>query len=334
MGLLMAGVVAVTNRTGHQSLAEPAPAVSTVAKPVARLEPAAPALVTWNGPVEQLFFHPLVQRPERAFTSDRLGRGFADYFVTVAEFRRILDQLWRNGWTLVDVHRAAAGTVRVPVGRKPMVLSVDDVNYYDYFVGRGLASRLVLDGDRVRADAQAAVGDDDIVPLVDAAVRAHPEFSAEGAKGVLGLTGYQGLFGERDLADVAARARVAVLADRLRATGWTMASHTYGHMTLATSSTQVLRRDTARWIDLTRSLLGPVDVLIYPFGSRPSTAGVRQLRDAGFTIHLDIDVRPTHVDLDGVIRMGRRHIDGLAFEAPRRLRPFFDVGTVRDNRRP
>ena len=42
-------------------------------------------------------------------------------------------------------------TVRVPAGRRPLVLSEDDVNYYHYFDGRGLAARLVLAGDQVRA---------------------------------------------------------------------------------------------------------------------------------------------------------------------------------------
>src|SRR5437764_6304701 len=103
------------------------------------------ALVRWRGPVEQLFVHPLVLRPDLAFTGDALGRGFADYFVTVREFHRILDQVWRNGWTLVDPQRVAAGDVRVPHGRRPLVLQEDDANYYACFDGRGLASRLVLD---------------------------------------------------------------------------------------------------------------------------------------------------------------------------------------------
>ncbi|MCU1588533.1 MAG: glycoside hydrolase/deacetylase, partial [Frankiales bacterium] len=175
---------------------------------------------------------------------------------------------------------------------------------------------------------------DDLVPMVDAEVAAHPEFSADGAKGVLGLTGYQGLFGEHDLADPAARARVRALVARLRSTGWTMASHTFGHITLARDSVRTITRDTDRWLALTRELLGPVDVLIYPFGSRPAAAGRAVLRDAGFVIQLDIDVRAARYDLDGVTIMSRRHIDGLAFDRPLRLVPFFDVATVRDPLRP
>lgn len=296
-------------------------------------------LVRWRGPVEQLFVHPLVLRPQLAFTRDRLGQGFADYFVTAREFRRILDQLWRNGWTLVDARRVAAGDVRVPPGRKPLVLQEDDANYYAYFHGRGLASRLVVDATgRVEAEYDGTTGprltDEDVVPLVDEAVAAHPALSADGAKGLIAETGYEGLFGEHDLADPSARARVRALAGALRADGWVIASHTYGHINLAKDSLSVIARDTERWKQLTDDLLGPVDILVYPFGARPSPAGRQLLRDAGFTVQYDIDVRPKRTVEDGVVLMSRRHVDGYAFADPQAMSPFFSVATVRDPHRP
>ena len=311
-----------------------APAINppAVAVAVAVAVPTQQPLVPWHGPVEEIFVHPVVLRPDLAFTQDALGRGFQDYFVTAREFRSMLDGLWRHGWTLVDVHRAAAGTVRVPPGRRPVVLSEDDVNYYRYFAGRGLASRLVLSGDRVLAQVGDALTDQDVVPLVDEAVAAHPELSADGAKGVLALTGYEGLLGEHDVK--AAHERLRALADRLRATGWTFASHTFGHITLSRASLRSAKRDTERWRALTRELLGPVDVLVYPFGSRPSPAVRRELRDDGFTTQLDIDVRPRRDVVDGVVLMSRRHVDGLAFTQARRLADFFDVDRVRDPARP
>jgi hypothetical protein len=56
-----------------------------------------------------IFFHPLVLHPRRAFTDDQLGLGFQEYFVTAREFGRILQGLWQKGWTLVDAHQAATG---------------------------------------------------------------------------------------------------------------------------------------------------------------------------------------------------------------------------------
>jgi hypothetical protein len=245
--------------------------------------------------------------------------GFEEYFVTALEFRRILDQLWRRGWTLVDLHRAADGTVRVPAGRRPLVLSEDDVNYYRYFNGHGLAARLVLSGNRVRAHLpDGTLTSEDVVPLVEAEVARHPEFSADGAKGVLAVTGYEGLFGEHHLDRPAARARIIALAHWLRAHGWTLASHTWGHIDLSQSSAAEIAADTARWKALAGPLIGAVDVLIYPFGARPDDAGARQLADAGYRIQLDIDISARTVHRDGATVMSRRHVDGYAFEVPRR----------------
>lgn len=298
-------------------------------------------LVAWTGPVEHLFFHTLVVRPDLAFTHDQLAQGLRDYFVTVAEFRRMLQELDANGWTLVDIHRVVAGDVRVPPGRKPLVISEDDANYYNYSRGRGLGWRLVLDGRgavavEVRDDRGTRVTDDDLVPLVDEFVAAHPEFSADGAKGVVAVTGYEGVFGERveetwapDLADRVARADA--VAQRLRATGWTFASHSYGHIDLAGAPMSRIERDSAKWATVAGPIVGPTDVYIYPFGAAPSAAGVRALRDLGFTVQLSIDPVPRLTRVDGVTVMTRRHVDGIAFrDQARSLQPFFDVASLVD----
>jgi hypothetical protein len=73
---------------------------------------------------------------------------------------------------------------------------------------------------------------------------------------------------------------------------------------------------------------------IYPFGAVPDDAAIRQLARAGYKLQLDIDVRARLDHRDGAILMSRRHVDGHAFEVPRRQRPFYDMATVRDARRP
>ena len=304
---------------------------------------AAPVLVPWTGPVEHLFFHTLVMRPDLAFVHGQAGDGFRDYFVTVGEFRAILDQLYANGWTMVDIHKAVSGQVRVPAGRKPFVLSEDDVNYYDYSRPRGVGWRLVLDDDgnvkvEVRDDRGTRITDDDLVPIVDAFVAAHPDFSADGAKGIIAVTGYEGLFGERvnDTASpdwAAAEARAKAIADRLRATGWIFASHSYGHIDLNKQSIGSLTRDTQRWKDEAEPIIGPTDIYIYAYGAAPPPGSpkVDFLRDQGFTIQCDIGPTARLVHVQGVDIMSRRHIDGIAFrDGVARLAPLFDVSKVED----
>jgi hypothetical protein len=292
-------------------------------------------MVRWRQPVEELFVHPLVLDPGLAFTDDSLGHGFQDYFVTAREFQALLEELWRNGWTLVDVHRAADGTVTVPRGRKPLVLVEDDVNYYRYFEGRGLAAGLVLGtDDKVHARLDdGSITDDDVVPMVEAAIAAHPEFSADGARGVLAVTGYEGLLGEHHPGRPAAHPRLVALVARLRETGWTFASHTWGHLDLSRQPAGTIEADTARWRAVA-GVLGPVDILVYPYGARPVPAMMQRLAAEGFPIQLDIDVVAHRERIGAVTLLSRRHVDGLAFDVPARQQPFYDVATVRDPRRP
>ncbi|GAB2988496.1 polysaccharide deacetylase family protein [Nocardioides montaniterrae] len=323
-----------TTRPSATSGAPTAPTTTASPAPVA----ATPVtdLVRWHGPVEGVFVHPLVLQPRLAFRGDALGRGFEDYFVTSHEFAQLLDQLWKHGWTLVDIHDVAARTVEVPRGRKPLVLIEDDVNYYRYFEGRGLARRLVLDRDgEVRAQLDdGSLTDQDVVPMVDAEVAAHPEFSAEGARGVLAVTAFEGLLGERDAGTPTGRAHLAPLVAALKADGWTFASHTYGHIDLTHTSPSAILADDARWHSIADPVLGKVDVLVYPFGSRPSDAMAAALARSDFPIQMDIDVRATLRHVGPATIISRRHVDGLAFDAPGRQAPFYSVAAVRDPRRP
>ena len=289
----------------------------------------------WRGPVEHLFFHTLVMRPRLAFRDDAFGRSLRDYFVTVREFRSILRRMYANRWTLVDLHRVdrgagarAAGPAAVrPVRRRRQLLRR---------TGAGAASGTgSCSMRRARCAVEERVGrgrrvtGNDLVPIVDDFVARHPLFSAEGAKGVLALTGYQGLFGERiqqpGPGRAAALRRARAVAARLRATGWTFASHTYGHIDLSRTSAAAVQADSDRVGAARRGRSSDsTDVLIYPFGARPPAGSetARVLRRAGFTIQCDIDVGARLTRADDVSFMSRRHIDGLALTSQEEaLRP-------------
>ena len=79
---------------------------------------------------------------------------------TVDEFCRILEEMYTRGYVLVSIYDVASyetqadGTqvmkhqpIYLPEGKKPFVLSVDDVSYYEYMTGHGFASKLVVGED-------------------------------------------------------------------------------------------------------------------------------------------------------------------------------------------
>ena len=164
------------------------------------------ALLPMKKTVPHLFFHSLIADPKQAFDGDRKEAGYDDYMVTQQEFERILDALYKNDYVLVrptDLAKEANGKivetpVRLPKGKHPLVLSQDDVNYYEYMEGDGFAKNLkVKDGKIVNTMVGKPDGAYELVPIVDAFVQSHPDFSYKGAKGLLGITGYNGVLGYR-----------------------------------------------------------------------------------------------------------------------------------------
>ena len=261
--------------------------------------------------VEHLFFHPVIAYPEFAFGSPTISedqkKGLDDYMVTVDEFNKILDELYKRDYILVNMcdiwsettnsegqPRMVRNTLMLPEGKKPLVLSFDDVNYYEYMLAEGFTSKLVVgdDGDIWAECTDPNTGetfltqDLDATTILDKFVREHPDFSLNGAKGCFSLTGYEGILGYRTQNDIDIAAddpkRAAFDADRqseieavkpviarLKETGWTFGSHTWGHIRLSTASMERVQKDTLRWQEEVGSLVGPTNILFYPHCARP-----------------------------------------------------------------
>lgn len=148
--------------------------------------------------VSHLFYHSLIVDPTRAFAKDNPERvGYAQYMVTIKEFRAQLEQIYRHGYVLVHPQRLVAkdaagvmrpATVMLPPGKKPLVLSVDDVNYYEYMTGSGFAANLTVTNGAVTstyidANGTTHLGAYDVPTVIDHFVHQHPDFSYRGDKG-------------------------------------------------------------------------------------------------------------------------------------------------------
>ncbi|UYZ14687.1 hypothetical protein A6764_07025 [Brevibacillus sp. WF146] len=317
-------------------------------------------LAVYRGPVEHIFFHPLIAYPTLAFDGDAMDKGYRDWFVTVPEFERIVESLYRNQYILIDIRdlyeeRVENGRrhlvkkeLRLPKNKKPLIISIDDMNYYDYMRKNGNVHKLVLDGDgNVAAYSRTPEGNEsiaynnEIVPILDAFVRAHPDFSFRGAKGMIALTGYEGVLGYRTQ-DAASphyesekREALKVIA-RLKETGWSFASHGYGHRDAQRISYNSLVEDTLRWKREVEPLTGPTPVYVYPYGSRVETNSDKYafLVRSGFAVLCGVGPAPYLKFTGEAVMMDRRHIDGIALEQQgERLAHMFDSRQVIDAER-
>ena len=303
-------------------------------------------LVMWNegdnSNVTHIFFHSLIVDNEKAFSSYK-SEGYNQVMTTIPEFRSILDQMYGRGFVLVSLHDVAEirerpdGTkamtfnpIYLPEGKIPFVLSQDDVNYYEYMKETGgFANRIVVGEDGRPTcemdldDGTSVRGEYDVVPIVDAFVEEHPDFSYHGAKGIIALTGYNGILGYRtseiaygagdpDWADAhiyrnpnidADREEAKRVAEALKADGWTFASHSWGHMDMGEawgsdgSPTRRFYRDTDWWENEVGSLIGPCDTIIFAFGAdigswqgyTDSNQMYTYLKDKGFDYFCNVD---------------------------------------------
>jgi hypothetical protein len=341
----------------------------------AAIEEARDKLVEWpdNLQISHLFFHSLIVDAQRAFDGDESAQGYDDYMCTVEEFTTILQDVYEDGYVLVSPHDICRtdddGTmepraIRLPDGRRPMVLSQDDVCYYEYMEGDGFADDLHVDADGkvvnayTDADGTTHEGSYDMVPLVDDFLADHPDFSYRGHKGVLALTGYNGILGYRTsereygddpqkLADAQDGAKKTVQG--LKDDGWEIASHSWGHLDIAKVPLEKLHADFDRWDEEVRPLTGKTDLLILPFGA--DLSGVdpydtedpryRTVRDHGFDYVFLVDGTAEYWAQmqDGYLRQARMNIDGIRLRAnaggqETSLEPFFDSASVIDHARP
>nr|WP_155959522.1 hypothetical protein [[Eubacterium] cellulosolvens] len=127
--------------------------------------------------------------------------------LTVQEFNDILSDLYARDYVLVDIHSmTSAGEdgfveeeIALPKGKKPLIISEAGLQYdpTDHQHARDL---YIDDAGQcmntyVNADGQVVSGAVDVVSCVDAFIGQHPDFSYNGARGIIGVTGIDGLFG-------------------------------------------------------------------------------------------------------------------------------------------
>jgi hypothetical protein len=300
--------------------------------------------------------------------------------LTVDEYEKILQNVYDNDYVLVSMNdvwseytdengeaRMQRNVLMVPEGKKPLVISYDDVNYYDYMLEEGFTTKLVVadDGNIWAECTEPYTGetfltqDLDAITILDKFIEEHPDFSPFGVKGCLSLTGYQGILGYRTqndidiAADDPARAAfdanraseieaVKPVIARLKETGWYFGSHTWGHINLGKDTVDLawVQRDTVRWAEEVGSLVGPTQILFYPHGARPdgndwteTGPKFQYLQSQGFRIFASVGINSFSYikkDISAVI-CDRLHPDGTTLRWSRsKYLQFYDAKDIID----
>ena len=335
--------------------------------------------------VPHIFFHTLVRDAEKAFDGDDKEAGYNQFMTTIKEFNVIINSMYERGYVMVSLHdmcnidengNVTRKEIWLPEGKTPFVLSQDDVSYYHYMDGDGFANKLIVDenGDvkntYIEDDGSISVGDYDMVPLIDTFVDEHPDFAYHGHKGIIALTGYEGVLGYRtdevyqtreadrltvfqqtfleenpDFDFDAEVAEATKVANAMKADGWEFASHTWGHINPVAYGYEATVLDTERFKNFMEPIIGYTDVLIFAFGAdindwteyTHDNEFFTYLKGQGFNIFCNVDgSKIAWVQYgEDYLRSGRRNLDGyMMYYRPEMCEDLFNVDEAWDDARP
>ena len=317
--------------------------------------------------VPHIFYHSLINDTDRAFNVSVLDQGQVDgmnaWMTTVEEFDKITQTMYDNGYVFVRLRDLVVETtdangnvtfspnnnLMLPPGKKAVVLSIDDLSYYHSYEAAGYPEKLVLDenGDvkclYVSSDGVEHIGDYDVVPRLNTFLEVHPDGAYKGARGLIAMTGYNGVFGYRTDADYELQqnlmedqrkwlnehpdfdrnteiAEATKIADAIKESGWEFASHTWGHLSVTQKTLEELKVDNEKWVNNVGNIVGEVDTIIFAHGNdigswegySADNELYQYFKGAGYNYYCNVDSsQPYWVQItSNYVRQGRINLDG------------------------
>lgn len=327
----------------------------------------------YSGAVQVLCVRQLIADNEVAFGISHVETN-EDLFLTVSEFENILEQLYANDYILVDVEGLADLSDRsfileqqltIPVGKKPLILVIEALDYNVHNLSSGCCDRIVLNdknqvcGEYYDADGNIIVNRrSEAIGILDEFVEEHPDFSYNGVKGVISICGYESCLGyvvdEDELDDrnqaltsngyanvnlspdeiEANRTTVRNIVSVLSDTGWKFASSTYGNINANDSDIEIIQADTAKWMEQIGSLIGEVHILVYPGGNyiNGTDSRAQYLKSQGLRIFMGIGANPYYFYGDNYLYYDRNPINASLMRS-RDYSDLFDVSRCYDEDR-
>ncbi len=264
-----------------------------------------PNVEYWDCPISQVgqvFTHSLIAYLEMTDLGTNPECFWRNECVTVAEFKRFLQSVYDKGYVLINMNYIyeykedtdgvlkayLKKSIKLPKGKKGLILSVDDLTYSPWQHLQGRVDRLVVHKGKIASATWMKDGtvdysyDREVVPIVEQFCIEHPDFSFAGAKCMLAVNGRFGLLGYRTASifegknDYYTGKPIDLLEERenakkvvqyLKDNGFYFACHGYAHVDIKTLSGASLDQEFDTWNTEMKPLIGYTPIYVYPQGA-------------------------------------------------------------------
>lgn len=239
-------------------------------------------LVEYNGKIEHLTTNCLLAFPEKALnTNNPLHETFDKNYLTPIEFEKILFSLYSNNYVLVSPESVFVNTngnikqntLWLPSNKKPLILSFSNCSYVGNTKNKGLIDKIILDRNGNLATftskqkiAERVSYDNEFITILESFVKTYPEFSFNGAKGLICLNGQNGILGyktQRSNATSRYEIKKALqVISKLKNLGWTFACSGYTDENLEKLSDVEFSKVISNWVNEVEPIVGKTKIFV------------------------------------------------------------------------
>lgn len=266
-------------------------------------------LVTYNGEIKYIYFRPSIDGDE--INSHIKGRKVHNSFITMEEFKKSLEALYRNNYIMVDIFdvyrqiyrggrfRVQRQDLKIPKGKTPFVMFLDDFGY------RG--SKLIISDEdskikfvHYKDGSDEFFEDNNAITILNDFIEEHEDFSFNRARAVISLLDCESIFGydtgksikktdknsnkikklSSDIYDA------KKIGDKLKKEGWRFACNTYSNIDFKNVTPDMVRCDIENWFRYVSNIIGYTNLFVYPTESviDKNDERFKYLNDNGFNI--------------------------------------------------
>lgn len=263
-------------------------------------------LYNYDGEIFSLSFNTLMAFPEKALgDNNNLSASFDESKITTTEFKNILYELYKNNYVLISTNQIIDSKtleqipLKLPKNKKPILLVFDNVSYKSNYQNLGEIDKIIIDRNNnlatytTKKSIQDRVAyDNEFILILENFIKQFPDFSFNGAKGIIFLTGENGILGyntnHKNASSKYESKRVSEVIKKLKSLGWQFGCNNYSYKLDSSLSDMEFAKDLSLWNAEVSPLIGTTNLYAYPYGENDENSSKQELLiTSGFNIFFE-----------------------------------------------
>lgn len=222
-------------------------------------------LELYTGDIQVLSFNTLMAFPEKALNENNsLSAKYDEEKLTTSEFERILEELYKNNYILVDIYeiidkeKIELKKLYLPKDKKPIVFTFENVTYKSNYQNLGEIDKIIIDRNNNLASYTTKKSiqnriqyNNEFILIMENFINKHKDFSFNNARGIMFLAGENGVLGyntsHKNASSKQEQKRASEVIKKLKKLGWRFGANNYSYKDISSQSEMEFAKDLSLW---------------------------------------------------------------------------------------